>query len=882
MGYKPSSFLTPVSQKRTRLKFIAYSSLFFIISVTVFIFAFSALRINDLKSEQAVVSSTYMSQLMFIAEGNADEDLSKLIPLFLGALVGDRVFDCIRINMSSTNSVYSWPTNSCNQDSKSIRITGVRKSDRSDIQIQATLDKLAPYDKYQQELFYVVISASLTGLIALLMANFAFNRAIRRPFENLLYELLEVLANADGKSQSNEQKTDDPKKTHIAHLSEAYDAILQRAKELKRKEAFWRSITDNSHDCVVSIDKQGCIIDFNTKAEKTFGYQGETVLGLQLSEIIVTKRNLAIWKRHFLSSNQENRVERQITELVRKDGTEFHAEFSVRDITVDDDQFFTIYILDVTEVRKQQAELQKAKDSAQEASKAKSSFLAMMSHEIRTPLNAVYGALGLINPSGLDSSQKEFLQVGKKGAENLLLIINDILDFSRIEAGKLVLEPVLFDPQQIIEDIFQILQPRLMEKQIALVKGSGFDKVDYLMGDVSRIRQILLNLCSNAVRFTDQGYVRVDYSCSYSEGNNIRVLFSVKDTGIGVSKDNQAHLFEEFWGQNNSGAQSNRGTGLGLPISKKLVEMMGGEISFQSEKGVGSTFCFELPLLRATPDATAENIKQRNLKIDLVDENISGLQGRVLLAEDNVANQLISQAMIKRIGLQVDVVANGYEAIEAVNNLPYDVVIMDVNMPELDGIAATKVIRKLPNDLAKIPIVAMTALAMPGDKEKLFAAGMDYYLSKPVIQNELYTILLKIIKKMPIQDTEQLNNHEIEMHDHEPMLIDFEILLQLSVDVGLSSLRQIINAYLSDLPSQVEAINTAVSLGNCPLLTTVVHPLKSSSAAIGAMRLSDLAGALESAGKEQDLEQIKISILALENTADQTKGALHAIDWKNL
>ena len=310
--------------------------------------------------------------------------------------------------------------------------------------------------------------------------------------------------------------------------------------------------------------------------------------------------------------------------------------------------------------------------------------------------------------------------------------------------------------------------------------------------------------------------------------------------------------------------------------------MMGGEISFQSKKGVGSSFCFELPLLRATPDATAEKIKQRNLKSDLVDKNFSGLQGRVLLAEDNVANQLISQAMIKRIGLQVDVVANGYEAIEAVNNLPYDLVLMDVNMPELDGIAATKVIRKLPTKLAKIPIVAITALAMPGDREKLLAAGMDYYLSKPVIQNELYTTLLQIIKKTPIQDKDQLNNQASETHDQEPMLLDFEILIQLSVDVGLDSLQEIIDAYLSGLSSQVEAIHTAVSLGNNHLLTTVAHPLKSSSAAIGAMRLSDLAGALESAGKEQNLEQIKTSILALKNTADQTRGALHAIDWKNL
>ena len=873
--------LTPASQKRMRWRFIGYSSLFFIASITVFILAFSALRISDLKAEQAVASSAFMSQLMSIAQGSDDMDLDRVIPLFLGTLVGNRVFNCIRLDIGSTNTGYSWPGDNCHQNigntSVDFHVNGARANDDAGITIHAALDQWAPYYKYQQELLHIVLSAFLMGLIALLTVNFAFNRAVRRPLKVLLDELLEALAGADGHSWRS-----DPNNSRISRFSGAYDAMLDRAKELRRKEEFWRSITGSSHDCVISIDREGYIIDFNAEAENTLGYQREIVLGLQLSGLIVPERNSASWKSHFISRGEETSCERQIMALIREDGTEFQAEFSVREIVLDNDQFFTIYISDVTDALKRQEELQEARNVAEEALTAKSSFLAMMSHEIRTPLNAVNGALALIDPSRLDSSQRKFLEVGKKGAESLLLIINDILDFSRVEAGKLVLEPAMFNPQQMIDDVFQVLEPRIMEKKISLIKGDGVDTLGYLIGDVSRIRQILLNLCSNAVRFTEQGYVRVDSSCNYSKDGNVWVRFTVKDTGKGVAMNDQKHLFEEFWGQNNSGAQSNRGTGLGLPISKKLVEMMGGKIGFESDFGRGSNFWFDLPLEPADSESTAEIIIQNEAKLDLPNENLPDLQGRVLLAEDNPANQLIAQAMLERIGLQVSVVANGHEAIEALRNRPYDQVLMDVNMPGMDGIEATRIIREMTAELSSVPIIAMTALAMPGDREMLLSKGMDDYVSKPIIQAELYATLVRVKKEGEARHKVQSSSQKIEVDERKSALIDLEIITQLSVDVGAELLPEIINAYLAEIPSRIEAIVRAASSGNCRLLAKEAHPLKSSSAAIGAMRLADLAEILELAGRAQDLKKIKIVVRSLQSTADQTRDVLLALELKKL
>jgi PAS domain S-box-containing protein len=410
-----------------------------------------------------------------------------------------------------------------------------------------------------------------------------------------------------------------------------------------------------------------------------------------------------------------------------------------------------VTIQDITDRIERENELNEARNAAEQASVAKSSFLALMSHEIRTPLNAVIGALGLIDSKDLDPSLRKFLNVGRKGAESLLLIINDILDFSKMEAGKLQLEPALFNVQKTIDDVLQVLEQRALKSNISLTGDLDLDVPEFLIGDASRIRQVLLNLCSNAVRFTTKGGVHISLSKPGLQDEITHLRFQVKDTGCGVPLEDQGHLFEEFWGTNTTTMGNTGSTGLGLPISKQLVEMMGGSIGFESDPGRGSIFWFELPL--ETPGEEAikvEKNKPKKFKQIAPYEDLPILQGRVLLAEDNPANQLIAQIILERIGLRVDVVANGHEVIAALLSVPYDVVLMDINMPEMDGIEATAAVRKLPGALSSIPIIAMTALAMPGDRERFLSLGIDGYISKPIIREELHACIGRILKGLEL------------------------------------------------------------------------------------------------------------------------------------
>jgi signal transduction histidine kinase/ActR/RegA family two-component response regulator len=386
-------------------------------------------------------------------------------------------------------------------------------------------------------------------------------------------------------------------------------------------------------------------------------------------------------------------------------------------------------------------ELRQARACAERSAQAKADFLASMSHEIRTPMNGVIGMLDLLTWADMPSDQARYLEIARDSARSLLTVINDVLDHSRLESGTVELEETRFSPRQLVERSVALLAGGAAGKGVPVEMDPAEDIPDAVVGDPTRLRQILFNLIGNAIKFTEAGEIRVGLAHRVEPDGAITLDLTVRDTGIGIPPEAQARLFDRFTQADSSTARRYGGTGLGLAISKQLVELMGGSIGVESEPGRGSLFWFSItcaPALAAGPEPDTGGAA-----CTVPPDHPS----RILVVEDNAVNQILVTQLLGRFGHEVDLAATGAEALEALKLRDYDLVLMDIFMPGMDGVTTTRMIRRMTSAAARIPIVALTANAMPGDRETYLAAGMTDYVSKPIDPTALFAAIRRALER---------------------------------------------------------------------------------------------------------------------------------------
>ena len=557
----------------------------------------------------------------------------------------------------------------------------------------------------------------LLGIVMLIFSA-AMLIAARLSQKNFLQNLMLRFINQDLVKKLNETNNDLELKIDLKNRIE---------QDLRENEHRFKALSNAAHDGVI-LHKQGIVIEANEAVARMVGRSVQELIGMNVLELVAAECREDIKQR--LSDPRNDTFE---TIGLHKDGSTFRAELNPGNVSYQGDHARIVSVRDVSKQKQIEANLLRAKNAAEAADKLKSEFLASVSHEIRTPMNAVLGFIQILEETPLTSEQQEYLGMTRKAASQLLLLINDLLDLSRIETGHFEFEHQDICLKTFLAETIQMMSLKAKESESKLNLEMPGKVPDWVRIDPDRLRQVLTNLLGNAIKFSDKdsGVVRLSVTTKPTAHGKSSLYFEVSDNGIGIPLEKQKAIFQRFTQLDASTSRKYGGAGLGLAISRELIDKMGGEIGVISQMGAGSTFWFTLPCEEVNEPEQFDN---SIADIDDARDSFKGLS--ILLVEDEETNQIIARHMFERLGCQVDIVSNGQQAVD--NKSIYDLIFMDLQMPVLDGIEATKQLHE--NGLTT-PVIAMTANAMPGDRDRCLEAGMDDYISKPIDLARLVVVL---------------------------------------------------------------------------------------------------------------------------------------------
>ncbi|MCE9584328.1 MAG: CHASE domain-containing protein [Planctomycetes bacterium] len=663
----------------------------------------------------------------------------------------------------------------------------------------------------------------------------------------------------------------DPEGRVIGHLGSMSDLTEHREKEiqlhekaeelsrvnadLKRRDEEIRLMFEKTSDAVIGMDGHGVIRAWNPRSAEMFGWSEAEAIGRRVADLIMPERFRESHTRsiaEFVRTGEGSVVNRPIEMPgLARDGREIPVELVIVPAKRGDAWSFTGFARDISVRKAADQEMLQAREAALASNRAKSEFLANVSHEIRTPMNGILGMTELTLGTELTAEQREYLVTVKRSAQGLLSILNGILDFSKIEAGKLELDRVPFNIRSVVQDAVKLQTFRAREKGIRLGYSLSPDVPERLTGDPLRLGQVLNNLIANAVKFTSRGEVEVTVALEPSSDGSVVVRCSVRDTGIGIPKDKQSAIFEAFTQADASTTRRYGGTGLGLAISTQLVALMGGRLWLESEPGKGSTFHF------TSKYSFARSIVDDVARAHAV-EGGAARRLRILLAEDNAINQRLATVILARRGHLVTAVTDGHAALEAIRAEVPDVVLMDVQMPDMDGVAATLAIRRgeAGERARQVPIVAMTAHSMAGDRERFLQAGMTLYISKPVDARDLVEAVEAASAGGGSSSHAFAAAEALERVGGDP-----EVLLELAV------------TYVHDYERMTSAIRMAVAENNFAGLERAAHSIRGAAGIFSAIPATLAAQAVEEAARAKDPSAID-AVPALETELKRLRDEL--------